>query len=92
MDENAKEYWDGPEETQWSPAVQKPVRVEARQVTGSPEEIDLGPHVLTVHPGDWIVRYPSGQLKAFRKSDFEDLFARSRGQDRSDDVTPGISI
>jgi sarcosine oxidase gamma subunit len=92
MDQDAEQYWNGDAEPAWSAAVQKPVRVEARQVTGQPEEIEMGPHVITVHPGDWIVRYPSGQVKAFRKEDFDDLFARARGQDQSDDVTPGVSI
>lgn len=92
MEDEAQEYWNGPGENEWSPAVQKPVKVEARQVTGSPEEIEMGPHSITVHPGDWVVRYPSGQVKAFRESDFKKLFARSRGQGQSDDVTPGVSI
>lgn len=92
MDQDAEQYWNGPEESQWSPAVQKPVQVEARQISGSSEEIEMGPHKITVHPGDWVVRYPSGQVKAFRQEDFEKLFARSRGQDRSDDITPGVSI
>jgi hypothetical protein len=79
---------------EWRPAVQRPVRVQARKVTGQPEDLEIGGRVVTVHPGDWIVRFPEGTTKPFRKEEFETLFALARSRDENEGLeeTPGMSI
>jgi hypothetical protein len=94
---------DKPENFQSSPSwesfVQNPVRIDARQITGQTERVEIGSKMLPVKPGDWVVRFPSGIKKRYRDEQFRELFSyvgtrsQNNEEDRSADPgPPGVAL
>jgi hypothetical protein len=85
------------ESPSWDTFVQNPVRLEARQITGETEHVEIGSKRLPVKPGDWVVRFPSGIKKRYRDEQFRELFSfvgqsQSNGDRLSDSGPPGLSV
>lgn len=86
------------ESPSWDAFVQNPVRIQARQITGETEHVEIGSKRLPVKPGDWVVRFPSGIKKRYRDEQFRELFsyvgttdARSSGG-TPDAGPPGVAL
>lgn len=88
---------DTSESPSWDTFVQNPVRINARQVTGETEHVEIGSKRLPVKPGDWVVRFPSGIKKRYRDEQFRELFSfvgtQESGSKRSSDSgPPGVAL
>lgn len=59
----------------WDVYMQRPMYVEARRVEDHPEKVQISKQrTITVHPGDWVVRFRDGTIKAYKQEQFHKLF------------------